>query len=774
LTKEKPVQIPPRVLALFLAATVLGAGLRAPAQTPKRLSEADLVKLIELQIGDEVIVSKIRKDGVSIATDEAAVERIRKAGASPAVIDALRTPPRNPKAPTGATLDPASTTPLVSFDDLVEALRQGIDEEELLNRLAASPTRFTIGQDQAGRLRRLGASTRLIDALKSKPVQAGAAGSDVTALAIILDCSGSMKERTPDGESKMDAAKRVLAGLIPSIPDGMDVAFVLYGFDARKACDAVEVVRPLKPLDDAGKQELLDLVADLRPVGSTPIALALRTAGAELSRGEGLSEIVLVTDGMETCRGKPAQEALALMARLHLKSVEVIGLGVNASERAGLEEIARAGKGHYYNARDAREVAAAFEKTMPVGKLAVEAPRIAARPAGVSGVVVTPLTLEGFPAIEYVALCKPETTLPFGQVQRSNRPGQAMIVPAGKFDLYYRMAGALGDPVLVVKELEVPARQTVTVQSNRVLAAIVVNDPGLGVKPLRVQVYPAGDHFPGRVITNGGASYGKPMVVAADREYDVLVTPEGGNEVVVAEGVRPKPGEMVVIGGAGDGKEAPGVVEAEESPPRPAAGDDQTPVEVVERKPAPGAADGEMTPKVAALVARLHNPDWEVRQAAARELGALGDEARPAVPALIRRVSDRQGVRVGFQVILVDGSRIAALLALKELAPDRVEEALRRAMQVPDFAMIIWARKTLEAWNQSQGKPANGKAPARPNSGPRFRQFGGAKTLSNVRGQDGNGSAPSGGFRGMGNVRGVGGVQQGGDVQQSGGFRQIR
>src|SRR5205807_6062275 len=41
------------------------------------------------------------------------------------------------------------------------------------------------------------------------------------------------------------------------------------------------------------------------------------------------------------------------------------------------------------------------------------------------------------------------------------------------------------------------------------------------------------------------------------------------------------------------------------------------------------------------LVAKLGNTDSDVRRAAAKELGELGSEAKPAVPALIKALNDR-------------------------------------------------------------------------------------------------------------------------------------
>lgn len=52
-----------------------------------------------------------------------------------------------------------------------------------------------------------------------------------------------------------------------------------------------------------------------------------------------------------------------------------------------------------------------------------------------------------------------------------------------------------------------------------------------------------------------------------------------------------------------------------------------------------GANSGE----VAALVAKLSDPDWQVRLEACRGLGRLGSRARQAAPALAERIEDDHG-----------------------------------------------------------------------------------------------------------------------------------
>src|SRR5207248_9078328 len=120
------------------------------------------------------------------------------------------------------------------------------------------------------------------------------------------------------GTTKMEAAKKVVTELMEKIPNGRRVAFLIYGHDRELKCQAVKIVRPLSEIDDAAKAQLKGAIAELQPVGHTPIALALRTAGEELAKATGSCQLVLITDGMETCHGDPSKEAAELTAKLKL------------------------------------------------------------------------------------------------------------------------------------------------------------------------------------------------------------------------------------------------------------------------------------------------------------------------------------------------------------------------------------------------------------------------------------------------------------------------
>lgn len=341
-----------RSVWLLGAALVLAAPAIVGAQAGKALSEADLAKLVELKIDDAVIASRIEKSGLDFKPDAESLDRLRKAGASESVLAAVRKASPSP-APTGAA---------VTYQDVLKLLQLGIDDKEIMRRLEQAPSVFTLGADQVEELKRAGASERLIALMQGRRPQA-AVGSDVTDFVLILDCSGSMKDQTREGPTKMEAAKRVVADLVRRIPRGRRVAFMVYGHDLARRCQAVQVLRPLAELDDAAKADLAQAIAALRPVGHTPIALALRVAEKQLAGSEGLSGVILITDGMETCGGDPSAEAARLATNPKLvMGVTVIGFDVEEKEREAVEGIARAGHGKYFDAHSATKLAEAVEE----------------------------------------------------------------------------------------------------------------------------------------------------------------------------------------------------------------------------------------------------------------------------------------------------------------------------------------------------------------------------------------------------------------------------
>ena len=246
--------------------------------------------------------------------------------------------------PAGLSQPPAAPPArAVTFDDVVRQVRAGKMPGEILENCDVV---FTITPDQRDELFTAGAPKTLVDALQVKRIAIG----DVTDWVVILDCSGSMKDEIGPGQTKMDAAKAVVGELFRAIPNGRNLAFIVYGHDAALECRAVKVVRPLGPVSDEARQELVSAAHTLQPVGHTPIAASLRAAGEVLAKSSAMSQVVLITDGVETCKGDPAAEAEKMIAAVKsLRAVEVIGVGLKKpGEKEAVALIARRGRGKFY------------------------------------------------------------------------------------------------------------------------------------------------------------------------------------------------------------------------------------------------------------------------------------------------------------------------------------------------------------------------------------------------------------------------------------------
>lgn len=186
---------------------------------------------------------------------------------------------------------------------------------------------------------------------------------------LILDSSGSMIGETNNGETRIDAAKRVLNQVIDAIPvdrPELNVGFRVFGHQG----DNTEAGRPEScqssdltvPVEGVNPDALRDQVANYAPVGWTPIGLSLERAQDDFpSSSETVSNaIILVTDGLETCGADPCAIATALKASDAAVTVYVVGLGLDDEELRITSCIAENTGGRIVGAQNADELSAAL------------------------------------------------------------------------------------------------------------------------------------------------------------------------------------------------------------------------------------------------------------------------------------------------------------------------------------------------------------------------------------------------------------------------------
>lgn len=169
-------------------------------------------------------------------------------------------------------------------------------------------------------------------------------------LLFILDGSNSMWGQI-DGVAKIETAKDVLSDLMADLPAQTSVGLMAYGHRAKDDCSDVET---LAAIGASSAQRITDKVRSITPTGKTPIAVSIRSSAQNFSGLDGgNNQVVLISDGIESCDGDPCAEAAALAAKGIGVRVNVVGFDVNPETRAQLECIADKGKGQYFDAKDA-------------------------------------------------------------------------------------------------------------------------------------------------------------------------------------------------------------------------------------------------------------------------------------------------------------------------------------------------------------------------------------------------------------------------------------
>jgi hypothetical protein len=175
---------------------------------------------------------------------------------------------------------------------------------------------------------------------------------------VLVDSSGSMAERTRDGQIKLDAARAALARIQPQL-HGHATGLMLFGHrlsaKADGSCQDIELVVPLATEADA---RVLAGLQRLRALGRTPLAGTLMAAKDVLlgHRRDAPKIVLLITDGNETCGGDPVAAAAALRRAGIDVQLHVVGFALAAGEDRQLREVAAAGGGTYIDARDAESL----------------------------------------------------------------------------------------------------------------------------------------------------------------------------------------------------------------------------------------------------------------------------------------------------------------------------------------------------------------------------------------------------------------------------------
>src|SRR5690606_31026969 len=177
---------------------------------------------------------------------------------------------------------------------------------------------------------------------------------------IVLDGSGSMWGQI-DGKPKLEIARETLARVLADLPADTELGLMAYGHREKGNCNDIELVVPPGP-GNAGA--ISAAAARMKFLGMTPLGESVSRAARELRFTEQKATVILITDGLETCKADPCAVASALEESGVDFTAHVVGFGLSDEEGKQVACLAENTGGRYFAADDAEGLARALSETV--------------------------------------------------------------------------------------------------------------------------------------------------------------------------------------------------------------------------------------------------------------------------------------------------------------------------------------------------------------------------------------------------------------------------
>jgi hypothetical protein len=191
---------------------------------------------------------------------------------------------------------------------------------------------------------------------------------------LVLDASGSMNAKLPNGETRIEVARRAIKGTASLIDPKANLSLRMYGAQSaasQKNCQDSNLALPFGPAG-AAAAGIAGHVDAVKAQGYTPIAYSLQQAANDFPADAKDRVIVVVSDGKETCQGDPCAAAKALGAKGFV--IHTVGFVVDSAARMQLQCMARATGGSYFDAPVGPELPDALKSALGACKQVVKLP----------------------------------------------------------------------------------------------------------------------------------------------------------------------------------------------------------------------------------------------------------------------------------------------------------------------------------------------------------------------------------------------------------------
>jgi hypothetical protein len=220
-------------------------------------------------------------------------------------------------------------------------------------------------------------NTMLQTGTQSLMLQAGTAHNvEETNIEVLIDCSQSMKEKLPGMDDtrdpKMETAKRVLEQTMATIPSDVNVGLRVFGQswqnDPFMDCQQTAL---LVPIGTHNRRAIVEEVRQLKPYGLTPLGFALLQAAKDLQKKGGNKQIILISDGAESCGTDPCEIIRMITKQYGINmKVDIVGLGLkdDPEARRQLNCIASQSGGKFYDSNTTAELVDNLRKVAPAAR----------------------------------------------------------------------------------------------------------------------------------------------------------------------------------------------------------------------------------------------------------------------------------------------------------------------------------------------------------------------------------------------------------------------
>jgi Ca-activated chloride channel family protein len=169
-----------------------------------------------------------------------------------------------------------------------------------------------------------------------------------TRILFLFDASQSMLAQW-QSNSRFEVARKLLMDMVDSLKgiENLEIALRIYGHTKNFPPQDCDDTRLEIPFGSDNHKAIKQKLREIKPSGTTPIAQSLLESANDFPPGPSRNVIILITDGIEECKGDPCAVSYQLQRKGIVLKPFVIGLGVTKDFAKAFECV-----GNYFDASE--------------------------------------------------------------------------------------------------------------------------------------------------------------------------------------------------------------------------------------------------------------------------------------------------------------------------------------------------------------------------------------------------------------------------------------